>query len=939
MYGPATDVNLISLPTSSPPPDAHSGTQQGPLHPQVPRAASPKPQAIFSHPYFTHAVSFDSALSSLPGADSGLRDAYSTASGPEATLYPDTINPAYQPGPNSSGAPVNRSPLSARPMNSSSDAPPELQSQTLDSAFAATADSSDVGPNRTLDQILASDANPSQSLLPLRQRRDDVRMVRAMVDDTVAATSRNIAPAPPPPGKAAALQPGAPSDDDDDGSGDWDIMGSDPEAAIAPRAGRQAQHSPAAAAASNGRRSADKTDARLNHVPVYDTGEPQYTFGDGGGPPVHNRFYAAVRDLAQPERPPAQDGEAADSGAGPAKSAAAQPAPFVASRSDSHTPRGTPSARANLSAPSHSSSNTSASHVHPSPPSSAVRPSAPSNGLSWRHTPMHAFDAPAPAIPQHGGRAQLQPPQSRASLPSKGRHGSFQMQGVGPTASVASVPSSVTDVSAFEGAADEAVAPQGRRGRSHTSLEQKRHSANDRLPYPTTGPQTPSGRLMHTPRAGGEELGRLGGPHSSGSTGMMRHSATGEHRSGNSGAPCAPARRNTTIDLWEQADVGKKVERWQEIPRQKFKVQKQIKRELAMLGSLKGDPLGQFQFHIPLFAALWGVVRESAVVPVIFTRGYKEVLGAAVSRGNLCRFCTYWHTNSAAELGMPGVRDAWHSKTMKYLLRCPKRFKAVMLWFRDATYFDFFRGPDAEPAPFTSDEAGELLAVSFMNNMLNRVTIAQLTHNETLPMMGILRPLFQRFPSLQTVMYKSVMRPGSRDDPKPGMSAEVRPHSRHTLHPSFNWALRFPHITAALAYLDWVVSYHLRGCFLPFDLCDAFLEWMERSYNGIYRGKDHYANWLYYSAKQAYPLDSARREAMLYMLLVACAPTNVPKNMRAQLRKRGWRDAQVSAMAPFAAFHAARITVLWQASVRRATVREADDDARWTIVVPVEELW
>lgn len=132
-----------------------------------------------------------------------------------------------------------------------------------------------------------------------------------------------------------------------------------------------------------------------------------------------------------------------------------------------------------------------------------------------------------------------------------------------------------------------------------------------------------------------------------------------------------------------------------QIPRQKFKVQRQVKRELAMLGSLKGDPLGQFQFHIPLFAALWGVVRESAVVPVIFTRGYKEVLGAAVSRGNLCRFCTYWHTNSAAELGMPGVRDAWHSKTMKYLLRCPKRFKAVMLWFRDATYFDFFRGPDA----------------------------------------------------------------------------------------------------------------------------------------------------------------------------------------------------------------------------------------------------
>lgn len=67
-------------------------------------------------------------------------------------------------------------------------------------------------------------------------------------------------------------------------------------------------------------------------------------------------------------------------------------------------------------------------------------------------------------------------------------------------------------------------------------------------------------------RGGGEEVGRLGAPHSAGSTVMMRNSAVGDdQRSGSSAVPCAPARRNTTIDLWEQADVGKKVERWQEV--------------------------------------------------------------------------------------------------------------------------------------------------------------------------------------------------------------------------------------------------------------------------------------------------------------------------------------------------------------------------------------
>lgn len=98
---------------------------------------------------------------------------------------------------------------------------------------------------------------------------------------------------------SAAL--GDDDDDDDDGSGDWDIMGSDPEAAIAPRAGHQPPF-PREVAAASGRRSVDKAADALNHVPVYDTGEPQYTFGDGGGPPAHSRFFAAVQDLAHAER-------------------------------------------------------------------------------------------------------------------------------------------------------------------------------------------------------------------------------------------------------------------------------------------------------------------------------------------------------------------------------------------------------------------------------------------------------------------------------------------------------------------------------------------------------------------------------------------------------------------------------------------------------------
>lgn len=108
--------------------------------------------------------------------------------------------------------------------------------------------------------------------------------------------------------------------------------------------------------------------------------------------------------------------------------------------------------------------------------------------------------------------------------------------------------------------------------------------------------------------------------------------------------------------------------------------------------------------------------------------------------------------------------------------------------------------------------------MSFMNNMLNRVTIAQLTENETLPMMGMLRPLIQIFPSLQGAMYKSLFKPVSKEAALPGLSSEVRPQTRHTPGSSFKWAAPLPHIAEALSYLEGVVNYHLRGRFLPLDL-------------------------------------------------------------------------------------------------------------------------
>jgi AhpD family alkylhydroperoxidase len=119
-------------------------------------------------------------------------------------------------------------------------------------------------------------------------------------------------------------------------------------------------------------------------------------------------------------------------------------------------------------------------------------------------------------------------------------------------------------------------------------------------------------------------------------------------------------------------------------------VQRQVRSDLCGLGSMRGDPLGQTHFHIPLFAAVWGVLREACVVPRHFTRGYKEVLGASVSRGNMCRFCVFWHASAAGGEGIEGMAAAWRAKTLKYLPTCAKRFKAIVLWLRDANHPGYF---------------------------------------------------------------------------------------------------------------------------------------------------------------------------------------------------------------------------------------------------------
>lgn len=144
-----------------------------------------------------------------------------------------------------------------------------------------------------------------------------------------------------------------------------------------------------------------------------------------------------------------------------------------------------------------------------------------------------------------------------------------------------------------------------------------------------------------------------------------------------------------------------------QIAKQQAATQKQVRASLCGFGSLKIEPLGQTLFHIPLFASFWSVLREASVVPGLLSRGEKEVLGASVSRGNMCRFCGFWHAQSASGAGMGGMAGAWRAKNLKGVRALSQRFKATALWLRDATNPAFFSDA-VRPSERPSERDGSL---------------------------------------------------------------------------------------------------------------------------------------------------------------------------------------------------------------------------------------
>ncbi|MGV9252060.1 carboxymuconolactone decarboxylase family protein [Streptomyces sp. NPDC003697] len=178
--------------------------------------------------------------------------------------------------------------------------------------------------------------------------------------------------------------------------------------------------------------------------------------------------------------------------------------------------------------------------------------------------------------------------------------------------------------------------------------------------------------------------------------------------------------------------------------------------------------------HSPAPAALaaaWLLLRETLLADGITRRAARESVAAGVSRANACPYCVDVHQAAHAVLQSPSDDDA-----------------ALAAWARSAGGSG--QGPHAAVAPFSAQEAPELLGVAVTFHYLNRMVSIYLADSP----MPRRTPSFLRGPIMRTVA--RAMRPRDRGPVVPGRSLRLLPAA--PLPAGLQWAEPNPVVAEAL---------------------------------------------------------------------------------------------------------------------------------------------
>ncbi len=323
-----------------------------------------------------------------------------------------------------------------------------------------------------------------------------------------------------------------------------------------------------------------------------------------------------------------------------------------------------------------------------------------------------------------------------------------------------------------------------------------------------------------------------------------------------------------------------------------------VEREFGVLA----PPVALHSAAPRVMAAVWLVLRESAVADGSAGRPVKEALAAAVSNANKCPYCVTVH--GAALDSLIRGRDAAAIAADRLDRIADTAIRTTAEWGRSAAV----RETAAGRPPFPAAQAPELLGVELVFHYLNRVV------NVFLPDV----PMPDRAPRgalkvVARVLGGRIRDAAGRPHP-PGASLGLLPDA--PLPADLGWAAGNPSVAGALARAAAVVERAGEAAVPP--SVRALVRDRLRDWDGRPPGPDR--AWLREAVRT---LPAADRPAGRLALLVALASWQIDPAVVADYRLAAGTDQAVVELTAWAALTAARTVVAWSPATWTASAPES----------------
>ncbi|WP_367318522.1 carboxymuconolactone decarboxylase family protein [Streptomyces sp. HUAS ZL42] len=317
-------------------------------------------------------------------------------------------------------------------------------------------------------------------------------------------------------------------------------------------------------------------------------------------------------------------------------------------------------------------------------------------------------------------------------------------------------------------------------------------------------------------------------------------------------------------------------------------VYRQMEREFGVLA----PPVALHSPAPEVMTAAWLMLRETLIAPGLVDRAVREAVAAAVSAVNTCPYCVSVH--SATLHGLVGGQDARTIAAGRVAEVAGTRLREAAVWATAAALRP--RAGEGPRVPFTPEEAPEYAGVAVVFHYLNRMVN---TFLEDAPM-----PASAPRAGLGMVqrVLSHMIRGTSRRIGEAGASLDLLPQA--PVPADLAWARSHRTIAQAFARAAGAVDRAARQVVAPsvLDLLDMEL----KVWDGLPRGLSR--SWVESPLAALPPAD---RPAGRLALLVAFASHQIDATVVEAYRKDRPDDADLVALASWAALSAARRTGSW----------------------------